>query len=140
MLRNRQSNSPYETNHRPSRRRFLRLTAAGVAVTGFGGIAAAKATASPNGPIITSETYKGHKIEIVAGSGHHGLDRRVLIDGVELHVMRVPGTGEFVSGLAHYDPKPTLELTARAAVDTLGRKGRIRPFRDPEHTRSPRVA
>ncbi|MFI6499129.1 tyrosinase family oxidase copper chaperone [Nonomuraea typhae] len=116
-----------------ARRKFLQGTAVGVVAVGIGGLGVAKATGAAAAPApISEEIYKGHKIEVVAdfakNDSHHGLDRKALIDGVELHVM-VLDDGQFITAQSHYNPQPTLQLAARAAVDNIGQDGKLHPWR-----------
>lgn len=118
-----------------SRRRFLQLTAGGVAVAGLGGIAATRAMATPVRGEELDENYRGHRIQIKsnAGNGAHGkhgadeIGSIVYIDGSELHVMRLD-SGEYISSLSHYQPVRTLPEAARAAVHNLGSE-KLRPYR-----------
>ncbi|WP_328429889.1 apotyrosinase chaperone MelC1 [Streptomyces sp. NBC_00443] len=68
------------------------------------------------------EVYKGRRIQGRPASGggheHHGAGYAVLVDGVELHVMR-NADGSWISIVSHYDPVSTPRAAARAAVDEL---------------------
>lgn len=116
-----------------SRRRAI--TAAAV-VAGAPFVAATAARAddhhhdSPASPAAFDEVYKGRRIQgrPSAGGGHHhhGDGYSVLVDGVELHVMR-NADGSWISVVSHYDPVPTPRAAARAAVDEL-QGARLVPF------------
>ncbi len=108
-----------------SRRRAL--TAAAVLATAAGapavtGVTASAAGPGHHGPTSFDEVYKGRRIQggPAAGGAHHdhGAGYTVLVDGVELHVMR-NADGSWISVVSHYDPVPTPRAAARAAVDEL---------------------
>ncbi|MFE5889922.1 apotyrosinase chaperone MelC1 [Streptomyces sp. Marseille-Q5077] len=125
-----------------SRRRALTAAAALATVAGVQTVtahtattASATPTASTGSPGSTAghdhhapapspfdEVYKGRRIQggPAAGGGHehHGAGYAVLVDGVELHVMR-NADGSWISVVSHYDPVPTPRAAARAAVDEL---------------------
>lgn len=74
-------------------------------------------------PMAFDEVYKGRRIQgrPTSGGGHHsehGGGFQVLIDGVQLHVMR-NADGTWISVVSHYDPVATPRAAARAAVDEL---------------------
>ncbi|MFI5799159.1 tyrosinase cofactor [Streptomyces sp. NPDC051677] len=119
-----------------SRRRALTATAV-VAGVQLAAVPAARAGehdshdthGSHGSPDSFDEVYKGRRIQgrPAAGSGHHhGGGYAVLIDGVELHVMR-NADGSWISVVRHYDPAPTPRAAARAAVDEL-QGARLEPF------------
>jgi hypothetical protein len=125
-----------------SRRRALTAAAALATVAGVQTVTAPTATtasATPAGstastgstgghdhhastPTPFDEVYKGRRIQGGPASGgghaHHGGGYAVLVDGVELHVMR-NADGSWISVVSHYDPVPTPRAVARAAVDEL---------------------
>ncbi|MGW6737869.1 apotyrosinase chaperone MelC1 [Streptomyces sp. NPDC055013] len=125
-----------------SRRRALTAAAALATVAGVQTVtaptattASATPTASTGSPGSTAghdhhapapspfdEVYKGRRIQGGPASGggheHHGAGYAVLVDGVELHVMR-NADGSWISVVSHYDPVPTPRAAARAAVDEL---------------------
>ncbi|WP_030230636.1 MULTISPECIES: apotyrosinase chaperone MelC1 [unclassified Streptomyces] len=106
-----------------SRRRAL--TAAAVLATSAGtlpGITPAAAAGHHDSPGAFDEVYRGRRIQgrpaTGAGHQHHGAGYTVLVDGVELHVMR-NADGTWISVVSHYDPVATPRAAARAAVDEL---------------------
>ncbi|WP_406208405.1 tyrosinase cofactor [Streptomyces sp. NBC_01017] len=127
-----------------SRRRALTAAAALATVAGVQTVTAPTATtasATPAGstastgstgghdhhaptptPTPFDEVYKGRRIQGGPASGggheHHGGGYAVLVDGVELHVMR-NADGSWISVVSHYDPVPTPRAAAGAAVDEL---------------------
>ncbi|MEU3791331.1 apotyrosinase chaperone MelC1 [Streptomyces fructofermentans] len=112
---------------RPTRRRALRGAAA-LAVGGGALAALPRTTASAasaavheqDGPAPFDEVYLGRRIQGRSGGGHHhhGAGYTVLVDGVELHVMR-NADGSWISVVSHYDPVPSPRAAARAAVEEL---------------------
>lgn len=108
-----------------SRRRALTAAAAALAAAaGVQTVAAPGASAAGHdhgSPPSFDEVYKGRRIQGRPASGgghHHGAGYAVLVDGVELHVMR-NADGTWISVVSHYDPVPTPRAAARAAVDEL---------------------
>jgi hypothetical protein len=114
-----------------SRRRALTAAAALAATATAATLAAPVASAAgherpmpmPQHPENFDEVYKGRRIQgrPMSGGGHHaehGGGFEVLIDGVELHVMR-NADGTWISVVSHYDPMTTPRAAARAAVDEL---------------------
>ncbi|MEU8032006.1 tyrosinase cofactor [Streptomyces sp. NPDC049099] len=113
-----------------TRRRALTATAALAATATVTALAAPTASAAGHDhsmpmPDTFSEVYKGRRIQgrpMTTGSGghhhEHGGGYEVLIDGVQLHVMR-NADGSWISVVSHYDPVPTPRAAARAAVDEL---------------------
>ncbi|MFD3497489.1 tyrosinase cofactor [Streptomyces sp. NPDC058676] len=111
-----------------SRRRALTAAAALAATAGAPAVTASAASAADHGhdsPASFDEVYKGRRIQgrPAAGGGHqhgtgHGTGYAVLVDGVELHVMR-NADGSWISVVSHYDPVATPRAAARAAVDEL---------------------
>ncbi|MGV4983775.1 apotyrosinase chaperone MelC1 [Streptomyces sp. NRAIS4] len=116
-----------------TRRRALTATAALAATATVTVLAAPTASAAGHGhghpmpmpmPKTFDEVYKGRRIQgrPMSGGGHHhhehGGGFEVLIDGVQLHVMR-NADGSWISVVSHYDPVPTPRAAARSAVDEL---------------------
>ncbi|MFJ5263145.1 tyrosinase cofactor [Streptomyces sp. NPDC088387] len=107
-----------------SRRRALTTAASLTTVTALTGATAPRATGDhhPDSPAPFDEIHQGRRIQgrPVPGGGqhHHGPGYEVLIDGVELHVMR-NADGTWISVVSHYDPVPTPRAAARAAVADL---------------------
>ncbi|WBO68184.1 apotyrosinase chaperone MelC1 [Streptomyces camelliae] len=111
-----------------SRRRALTAAAAlAVTATAVGVAATAASAADHTHPMPMPETfdevYKGRRIQgrPMGGGGHHhehGGGFEVLIDGVQLHLMR-NADGTWISIVSHYDPVATPRAAARAAVDEL---------------------
>ncbi|MFE5921910.1 tyrosinase cofactor [Streptomyces sp. NPDC056468] len=126
-----------------SRRRALTAAAALATVAGVQTVTAHTATTASAAPTASTtgspgstaghdhhapapspfdEVYKGRRIQGGPASGggheHHGAGYAVLVDGVELHVMR-NADGSWISVVSHYDPVPTPRAAARAAVDEL---------------------
>ncbi|WP_159765374.1 apotyrosinase chaperone MelC1 [Streptomyces sp. HM190] len=107
-------------------RRHVLGTGAGaaVAVAVTAGAAAPAAVADDHdhhhgGPESFDEVYRGRRIQGRAtAGGHHGAGYAVLVDGVELHVMR-NADGSWISVVSHYSPVPTPRAAARAAVEEL---------------------
>ncbi|MGW4087655.1 apotyrosinase chaperone MelC1 [Streptomyces sp. NPDC004822] len=112
----------------PALSRRQALTTAAALATAAAGVAAAPATAAParahhdpHSPASFDEVYRGRRIQGRPATGahaHHGTGYTVLIDGVELHLMR-NADGTWISVVSHYDPVPTPRAAARAAVDEL---------------------
>ncbi|MFD8390725.1 tyrosinase cofactor [Streptomyces sp. NPDC059680] len=75
-------------------------------------------------PETFDEVYKGRRIQGRPMTGHgghhheHGGGYEVLIDGVQLHVMR-NADSSWISVVSHYAPVPTPRAAARTAVDEL---------------------
>ncbi|MCW8096415.1 apotyrosinase chaperone MelC1 [Streptomyces tauricus] len=115
----------------PTRRRALR-DATGLVVAASTLAVAAPSPGSAadrqDGPAPFDEVYKGRRIEgrPTGGHHHHGAGYTVLVDGVELHVMR-NADGTWISVVSHYDPVPSPRAAARAAVEEL-RGARLVPF------------
>ncbi|OLZ73626.1 tyrosinase [Streptomyces sp. IMTB 2501] len=114
-----------------TRRRALTATAALAATAAFTTLAAPAASAAghdrpmpmPEHPENFDEVYKDRRIQgrPMSGGGHHhehGGGFEVLIDGVQLHLMR-NADGSWISIVSHYDPVTTPRAAARAAVDEL---------------------
>ncbi|WP_369269073.1 tyrosinase cofactor [Streptomyces sp. R11] len=125
-----------------SRRRALTAAAALATVAGVQTVTAPTATTASATPTASTrssgsaaghdhhvptpspfdEVYKGRRIQGGPASGggheHHGGGYAVLVDGVELHVMR-NADGSWISVVSHYEPVPTPRAAARAAVDEL---------------------
>ncbi|MFI2205727.1 tyrosinase cofactor [Streptomyces sp. NPDC020192] len=111
-----------------SRRRALTAAAALAATATAAGVVAPAATAAAHEhpmpmPMTFDEVYKGRRIQgrPMSGGGHHhehGGGFEVVIDGVQLHVMR-NADGTWISVVSHYDPVATPRAAARAAVDEL---------------------
>lgn len=103
-----------------SRRRALTTTVALAAAAGVRTAVPAQASAGPHhSPGTFDEVYKGRRIQGRPAAGHHhGTGYTVLVDGVELHVMR-NADGTWISVVSHYAPVPTPRAAARAAVDEL---------------------
>jgi Tyrosinase co-factor MelC1 len=114
-----------------TRRRALTATAALAATATVTALAAPAASAAGHDhrpmpmPGTFDEVYKGRRIQgrpMTMGSGghhhEHGGGYEVLIDGVQLHVMR-NADSSWISVVSHYDPVPTPRAAARAAVDEL---------------------
>ncbi|MGW3208462.1 apotyrosinase chaperone MelC1 [Streptomyces sp. NPDC001135] len=111
-----------------TRRRALTATAALAATATVTTLAAPAAPAAGHDhtmpmPDTFSEVYKGRRIQgrPMTGGGHHhehGGGYEVLIDGVQLHLMR-NADSSWISVVSHYDPVPTPHAAARAAVDEL---------------------
>ncbi|MER6675236.1 tyrosinase cofactor [Streptomyces sp. NPDC000983] len=115
-----------------SRRRALTAAAALAATPTAAALTAPTARAAGHhgsSPAPFDEVYKGRRIQGRSrpggghgdhGGGHHdhGGGYAVLVDGVELHVMR-NADGSWISVVSHYDPVATPRAAARAAVDEL---------------------
>ncbi|MFD4604899.1 tyrosinase cofactor [Streptomyces sp. NPDC058464] len=120
-----------------TRRRALTAAAALAAAAGVQTLVASGASAaghSHGGSLEPfDEVYKGRRIQgrpsgmgdmggmkrMDGGHHHgHGTGYAVLVDGVELHVMR-NADGSWISVVSHYDPVATPRAAARAAVDEL---------------------
>ncbi|MEU2717762.1 tyrosinase cofactor [Streptomyces sp. NPDC007205] len=111
-----------------TRRRALTATAALAATATVTALAAPTAAAAGHDhtmpmPDTFSEVYKGRRIQgrPMSEGGHHhehGGGYEVLIDGVQLHLMR-NADSSWISVVSHYDPVPTPHAAARAAVDEL---------------------
>ncbi|WP_433447923.1 apotyrosinase chaperone MelC1 [Streptomyces sp. CA-142005] len=112
-----------------TRRRALTATAALAATAAVTTLVAPAASAAGHGrpmpmPESFDEVYRGRRIQgrpMTGPGGHHhehGGGYEVLIDGVQLHVMR-NADGSWISVVSHYDPVPTPRAAARAAVDEL---------------------
>ncbi|WP_406489925.1 tyrosinase cofactor [Streptomyces phaeochromogenes] len=113
----------------PTRRHALR-GAAGLAVTAgaFTAVSPSRASAADHhggpapspAPFDFDEVYRGRRIQgrPSGGGHHHGAGYAVLVDGVELHVMR-NADGTWISVVSHYDPVPSPRAAARAAVEEL---------------------
>ncbi|MEU6773599.1 tyrosinase cofactor [Streptomyces sp. NPDC046759] len=111
-----------------TRRRALTATAALATTAAVTTLAAPVASAAGHHrpmpmPGTFDEVYKGRRIQgrPVSGSGHHhehGGGYQVLVDGVQLHLMR-NADGTWISVVSHYDPVSTPRAAARAAVDEL---------------------
>ncbi|MGJ5749356.1 tyrosinase co-factor MelC1 [Streptomyces puniciscabiei] len=113
-----------------TRRRALTATAALAATATVATLAAPAASAAGHEhpmpmPGSFDEVYKGRRIQgrpMTTGSGGHHHDHgggyEVLVDGVQLHVMR-NADGTWISVVSHYAPVPTPRAAARAAVDEL---------------------
>ncbi|WEO99258.1 tyrosinase cofactor [Streptomyces sp. FXJ1.172] len=114
-----------------SRRRALTAAAALAATATAATVVAPAATAAdhehpmpmPQPPGHFDEVYKGRRIQgrPMSGGGHHhehGGGFEVLVDGVQLHVMR-NADGTWISVVSHYAPVATPRAAARAAVDEL---------------------
>ncbi|AOR36272.1 tyrosinase [Streptomyces fodineus] len=111
-----------------TRRRALTATAALAATATVTALAAPAASAAGHDrsmpmPGTFDEVYHGRRIQgrpMGAGGHHHehGGGYEVLVDGVQLHVMR-NADGSWISVVSHYDPVPTPRAAARAAVDEL---------------------
>ncbi|CAM5616983.1 MULTISPECIES: tyrosinase cofactor [Streptomyces] len=112
----------------PALSRRQALTTAAALATAAAGVAAAPATAAtasghhdPHSPAPFDEVYRGRRIQGRPSTGahaHHGTGYTVLVDGVELHLMR-NADGTWISVVSHYDPVATPRAAARAAVDEL---------------------
>ncbi|MEV5875243.1 tyrosinase cofactor [Streptomyces sp. NPDC052101] len=111
-----------------TRRRALTATAALAATAAVTTLAAPAASAAGHDhpmpmPQTFDEVYKGRRIQgrPMSGGGHHhehGGGIEVLIDGVQLHVMR-NADSSWISVVSHYAPVATPRAAARAAVDEL---------------------
>ncbi|MEV6054562.1 tyrosinase cofactor [Streptomyces sp. NPDC052107] len=112
-----------------TRRRALTATAALAATATVTTRVAPAASAAGHGhpmpmPETFDEVYRGRRIQgrpMTGSGGHHhehGGGYEVLIDSVQLHVMR-NADGSWISVVSHYDPVPTPRAAARAAVDEL---------------------
>jgi hypothetical protein len=112
-----------------TRRRALTATAALAATAAVTTLVAPDASAAGHGRPMTmpesfDEVYRGRRIQgrpMTGPGGHHhehGGGYEVLIDGVQLHVMR-NADGSWISVVSHYDPVATPRAAARAAVDEL---------------------
>ncbi|MEU6508201.1 MULTISPECIES: tyrosinase cofactor [unclassified Streptomyces] len=115
-----------------SRRRALTAAAALAATATAAGVIAAPAASAadhahpmpmPEPHENFDEVYKGRRIQgrPMGGGGHHhehGGGFEVLIDGVQLHLMR-NADGTWISVVSHYAPVATPRAAARAAVDEL---------------------
>ncbi|MBL1108935.1 tyrosinase cofactor [Streptomyces sp. 5-8] len=113
-----------------TRRRALTAAAAVAATASAVALAGPAASAAPaaghhdhTAPGSFDEVYKGRRIQggPASGGGHHhehGGGYEVLVDGVQLHVMR-NADGTWISVVSHYDPVATPRAAARAAVDEL---------------------
>ncbi|MFI6357491.1 tyrosinase cofactor [Streptomyces sp. NPDC050743] len=112
-----------------TRRRALTASAALAATATVTTLVAPAASAAGDGhpmpmPESFDEVYQGRRIEgrpSTGPGGHHhehGGGYEVLIDGVQLHVMR-NADGSWISVVSHYDPVSTPRAAARAAVDEL---------------------
>jgi len=112
----------------PALSRRQALTTAAALATAAAGIAAVPAGAAtagghhdPHSPAPFDEVYRGRRIQGRPATGahaQHGTGYTVLVDGVELHLMR-NADGTWISVVSHYDPVPTPRAAARAAVDEL---------------------
>ncbi|MEU9479329.1 tyrosinase cofactor [Streptomyces sp. NPDC048191] len=113
-----------------TRRRALTATAALAATATVTTLTAPAASAAGHDhPMPTpgsfDEVYEGRRIQgrpMTTGTGghhhEHGGGYEVLIDGVQLHVMR-NADGSWISVVSHYEPVATPRAAARAAVDEL---------------------
>lgn len=111
---------PEKRTTTPNRRRFLSLTAFGVAGVAFATPVVMSAPGKASGIEHFDEIYQGRRIQglVVAGHERHLPPQSVLIDGRPLHVMR-DGSGCFTSAVDHYRPVRSLREVARKAVDLL---------------------
>ncbi|MQY37635.1 hypothetical protein SRB17_56390 [Streptomyces sp. RB17] len=115
-----------------TRRRALTATAALAATAAVTALVAPVASAAGHDhdhpmpmPETFDEVYKGRRIQgrpTTAGTGghhhEHGGGYEVLVDGVQLHVMR-NADGSWISVVSHYAPVAGPRAAARAAVDEL---------------------
>lgn len=113
-----------------TRRSALAATAALTTAATVAGATVATARASAEdhhhgSPDAFDEVYRGRRIQGRPTGAHHG-GHRVMVDGVELHVMR-NADGTWISVVSHYDPVSTPRAAARAAVDEL-QGARLLPF------------
>jgi hypothetical protein len=104
----------------PNRRRFLSMTALGVAGVALAVPLITSANAEASAVETFDEIYLGRRIQGVlsAGTERHLPPESVLIDGRPLHVMR-DSNGCFISSVDHYRPVRTLREVARKAVELL---------------------
>ncbi|MBR8639857.1 tyrosinase cofactor [Streptomyces tuirus] len=105
-----------------SRRRALTAAAAlATSAAALPAVTPAGAAGHHDFPWSFDEVYKGRRIQgrpAAGASHHHHAGYTVLVDGVELHVMR-NADGTWISVVSHYDPVASPRAAARAAVDEL---------------------
>ncbi|MHC3470350.1 tyrosinase cofactor [Streptomyces sp. 7R007] len=120
---------------RPARRDALRgLLAAAAAAAGLVPVVAASRPDTGSGkpaelPFDFDETYRGRRIRgsrmIATGAAADAGPWQVTVDARPLHLMR-RADGSWLSMVDHYRSYPTPLEAARAAVDELGPRARLR--------------